>query len=207
MQVQSGRRSARVWNHSFIGRALGLLVRRWYDKCGAWPFTTLIDPMADIPRGARPDPVAREVDRLLEQLSYSGSRAVPYAEQPRPERRPRTPVPTRAKPAPNAMPSARRFSYDIAGLWVRVGLSATLGVLMTQWPYRHECGWPLMGYFGAVSTVMLSGAWIGFTSWRLRSGFAHLVALVLFFWGIVLAAEQLLPRIGYAALEAAWRCR
>jgi hypothetical protein len=35
---------------------------------------------------------------------------------------------------------------------------------------------------------------------------AHILALVILFWGIVLAAEQVLARIGYAAERASWRC-
>jgi len=53
---------------------------------------------------------------------------------------------------------------------------------------------------------MLTGAWIGFASWKLRSGLAHILSLILLYWGIVLAAEQVLPRIGYAADRASWRC-
>ena len=34
----------------------------------------------------------------------------------------------------------------------------------------------------------------------------HLLSLVLFYWGLVLAAEQVLPRIGYADDPAAWLC-
>jgi hypothetical protein len=78
---------------------------------------------------------------------------------------------------------------------------------MTQWPYRHACGWPLAGYLGAVLSVMFTGAWIGLVAWRQRNGGAHLIGLILFFWGIVLAAEQVLPRIGYAAVQASWQCR
>jgi hypothetical protein len=33
-----------------------------------------------------------------------------------------------------------------------------------------------------------------------------MLSFILLFWGIVLAAEQLLPRIGYAAVTAGWRC-
>jgi hypothetical protein len=40
----------------------------------------------------------------------------------------------------------------------------------------------------------------------MRSGVPHVLSLMLVFWGIVLTAEQLLPRIGYAAESATWRC-
>ena len=36
--------------------------------------------------------------------------------------------------------------------------------------------------------------------------FAHSVSLVLVFWGIVLASEQILPRVGYARTEETWLC-
>jgi hypothetical protein len=80
------------------------------------------------------------------------------------------------------------------------------GLALTQWPYPHECGWRLGGYLGAVGMVVLSGAWVGFASWRLRSGVVQILAQVLFYWGVVLAAEQVLPRIGYAAETASWAC-
>jgi hypothetical protein len=93
-----------------------------------------------------------------------------------------------------------------AGFWARVALAVLLGVCITQWPYAHECGLALLGYSGAVGTVILAGSWVGLVSWRRRNPYAHVLALVLAFWGIVLAAEQLLPRIGYAAEPAAWQC-
>jgi hypothetical protein len=85
-------------------------------------------------------------------------------------------------------------------------LGFALGAMMTQWPYRSDCGLHLLGYLGAVATVLFAGAGIAFDSWRLRQGLAHVLSLLLIFWGIVLAAEQVLPRIGYAADRASWLC-
>jgi hypothetical protein len=102
--------------------------------------------------------------------------------------------------APSSRPGA------IAGLWARVALAVLLGSLMTQWPYPHECGVRLFAYAGAVLTVLLAGSWIAVVSWRRRNGYAHVLALLLTFWGVVLAGEQLLPRIGYAAEQAVWHC-
>jgi heme A synthase len=85
-------------------------------------------------------------------------------------------------------------------------LGIALGGVMTQWPYPQSCGWPLAGYLGAVVTVIFTGAWIAFASWKLRNGLVHILSLILIFWGIVLSAEQLLPRIGYAADRANWAC-
>jgi hypothetical protein len=94
----------------------------------------------------------------------------------------------------------------VAAFWARVSLALLLGAFMTQWPYAHECGVALLGYGGAVTTVILAGSWVALASWRRRNACAHVLALLLTFWGIVLAAEQLLPRIGYAAERAAWQC-
>ena len=85
-------------------------------------------------------------------------------------------------------------------------LGIVLGGAITQWPYLHGCDLPLLGYLGAVAMVMVTGAWIAVVSWRLRSEVAHILALIIVFWGIALAAAQVLPRIGYAAAHANWRC-
>jgi hypothetical protein len=148
----------------------------------------------------------REVNRLLAQLAQLGTPAV-RDHEPRPARvsGPVTPhrsaaiAPTSPKPSP---PSRR----DLVALWARVLLGIALGALMAQWPYPRGCGWPLLGYLCAVGIVLLTAAWIALASWKLRSASAHILSLILFFWGTVLAAEQLLPRIGYAADEASWRC-
>jgi hypothetical protein len=146
----------------------------------------------------------REVNRLLAQLAYSG--AEPIAE-PKLNGGSRAPQPVaRARASGAARPGSRGPAWNVAALWGRVFLAIVLGAAMTQWPYAHACGWRLLGYFGAVATVLLAAAWIAFASWRLRDGITHLLSLVLFYWGLVLAAEQVLPRIGYAADPAAWLC-
>lgn len=160
--------------------------------------------MPKSPRDSQSDPMAREVDRLLARLADLGTqpghdhRAPGRASAPDPV----TQRGVRHMARPTDAPTRR----DRVALWARVLLGIGLGAGMTQWPYPHGCGWPLLGYFGAVAMVVLTGAWIAFTSWKLRHGVAHLLALVLLFWGIVLAAEQVLPRIGYAAERATWHC-
>ena len=151
------------------------------------------------------DPMADVVDRLLAQLSGAPSGA---RNRWAPMRNGRG-----AHAAAVVVGSARDGSPDnhhtpreLIGLWGRVTLALLLGVLMTQWPYPHDCGVRLLGYAGAVATVVLAGSWIGFVSWRRRNGYAHVLALILVFWGVVLAAEELLPRIGYAAEPAVWQC-
>jgi hypothetical protein len=143
-----------------------------------------------------PDPMARVVDRLLAQLpGLQGT----------------------VEPVPSFTPSAtgemrfvsggsRLESPTILGLWIRLTLGLALGVMMTAWPYFRECGLPLIGYFFAVLVVVAVGGWIAVTAWTLRSGIAHILALILLFWGLALTADLLLPRTGYAAVAATWQC-
>jgi hypothetical protein len=65
---------------------------------------------------------------------------------------------------------------------------------------------PLAGYLGAVVTIILSGAWGASAAWKYRAGLAHIVSLFIIFYGIVLAAAELLPRTGYATDHAVWQC-
>ena len=90
--------------------------------------------------------------------------------------------------------------------WGRVFGAVVLATAVMSWPYSHACGWRLDIYLAVVSAVLLSGAWASWAAWRAQSAAAHVIGLVVFYWGIVLAAEQVLPRIGYAAAEAVWRC-
>jgi hypothetical protein len=154
--------------------------------------------MATTPNDPQAQAMEREVNRLLAQLAHAGAEPI-GAPAPPPVARPRSSGAARS--------GAASPRWSLAALWGRVILTVVLGGAMTQWPYPHACGWPLLGYLGAVAIVLLAGSWIAFASWRLRNGVTHLLSLVLFYWGLVLAAEQVLPRIGYTADEAGWLCR
>jgi len=95
---------------------------------------------------------------------------------------------------------------EIIGVWIRVLLGLSLGIMMGGWPYLGTCGAPLFGYLGAVSTVVLAGGWAAVASWRHRAGLAHIVSLILVFYGILLAAAEVLPRTGYVEVRATWFC-
>ena len=90
--------------------------------------------------------------------------------------------------------------------WLRVLLAVLVAAAMTQWPYSHACGVNLFIYLGAVGGVIAAGLWSGITSWQRRLGLAHTIALLVTLWGLVLAAAQILPRIGYARHIAQWWC-
>jgi hypothetical protein len=172
-------------------------------------------PMANSPSDAG-DPMAREVERLLAQLDRKHppsppSKVTPAVAEDRPVSTPASIVwaTTPASPTAALAPVASNVespNYELAALWGRLLLGTSLGILMTDWPYAHGCGWGLLGYGAAVMMILITGAWIALEAWKQRSGLAHVLALVLFYWGLVLAAEQLLPRIGYAWNDAGWQC-
>ena len=151
---------------------------------------------------SKPDPLAREVDRLLASLAGSGAKTVSNPEPP-------ASAPIAPKPRRAPVPARRRTDttrVDLAALWARVALGVVLGIGITQWPYPHACGWGLLQYFGAVAMVMVTGAWIAAASWSRRHVTSHVLALLLILWGIALAAYEILPRVGYAALRWSWQC-
>jgi hypothetical protein len=92
-------------------------------------------------------------------------------------------------------------------MWGRLAAAVALAVALGQWPYSTTCGGPLLGYLLAVLVLLVVAGWAAVGAWRLHVGMVHIAALVLLFWGMVLGAEQFLPRVGYAARSAAWGCR
>lgn len=92
-------------------------------------------------------------------------------------------------------------------VWVSVGLGVALAVAMPFWPYPKACAWWLLLYLCAVAMVVVAGVWAARLTWVTRLGVAHMLALGVVFWGITLAADETLPRIGYAKTEAVWFCR
>jgi hypothetical protein len=138
-----------------------------------------------------------EVDRLLNQLpSHREEQAAAAA-----RRAASAPGAGGAAPAPGPV-SSRAW----LGTWARVGLGLLLGVAMTQWPYTHGCGFKLFVYLGGVLTVIVAGVWSSLSSWNRRMGLAHILSQGLVIWGLVLAAREVLPRVGYADEAASWFC-
>jgi hypothetical protein len=147
------------------------------------------------------DPLAREVERLLRKLPGADPTL-----KGDPEPAPR-PAGITTGPRPAQPPGIRALTpREIWGLAGKVLGAALLGVALTQWPYAAVCGWSLLGYLAAVAVLLIAAGWAALSAWKLRVGLAHALALVVFFWGVVLAAEQVLPRVGYAAETATWRC-
>ena len=132
-----------------------------------------------------------EVDRLLNQLpTHQAEQAAAAAK--------------RAAAPPSAPASGKPVSR--AGTWARGGLGLLIGIGMTQWPYTHGCGLKLFIYLGGVFTVIVAGVWSSLSSWKRQMGVAHILSQGLVIWGLVLAAREVLPRIGYAQEVATWFC-
>jgi hypothetical protein len=96
------------------------------------------------------------------------------------------------------------------GVFARLVLSVLLAVGIIFWPYASRCGIGLAAYLGAVLVVIASGVWSAMWTFRHRTGRAHTLSLLLILWGLVLAAIEVLPRMGYAVPTAqhptTWSC-
>lgn len=151
-----------------------------------------MSPTKDGPRDW--DKELAEIDKLIAAGPPAGAPAAPRPAAP-PAR-----APSGGVPAPTA---GRRAAL---ATWLRLGLALLLGAGLTQWPYTHGCGLPLVAYLGGIGTLVVASCWSMISSWRSRSGFAHFVSIGLLFWGTFLGAREVLPRVGYAKTRAGWRC-
>jgi len=145
------------------------------------------------------DKEMREVDKLLAKLPAADptlGRAPPHA----------APIPRAPGTAPAVLPAGHASSREWLGTWARVGLGLLIGIGMTQWPYTHGCGLRLWFYLAGVTTVVVAGVWSSISSWRRRLATAHVLSQGLIIWGLILAAREILPRIGYAKTVATWFC-
>jgi hypothetical protein len=117
----------------------------------------------------------------------------------------------RAKtPAEKAKIVEKQRTTSTFGVFARLVLAVALGIGILFWPYPARCGPGLFAYLGATAMVITAGVWTSVWTWRHRSGQAHVLSLLLIVWGIVLAAVEVLPRVGYAKPDAAhpavWMC-
>jgi len=88
------------------------------------------------------------------------------------------------------------------GVFARLILVAAVGVALLFWPYEKSCGLGLFGFLGTEAVLVIGGVWIGITTWRARLPRLHVVSLAITLAGLILIAAEVLPRIGYAAVDA-----
>jgi hypothetical protein len=106
----------------------------------------------------------------------------------------------------------RRLKRDeIFGAASRVVLVASLGLAMNAWPYDRACGGGLLAYLAASVAIVAGGIWAIVGTWNSQFPKLHAAAMLVVAWGVVLITAQVLPRVGYARVDAssrlAWRCR
>src|SRR6185437_10376751 len=149
------------------------------------------------------DKELRKIDQQLESLSDD---ALLPTQKGKPARSSKaTPA---APAAADAPPAARKTST--LGVLARLLLAVGLGVAIMFWPYSTKCGFGLFGYLAASLMIIVAGGWSAIWTWRHRSASGHVLSLLLILWGGLLAAQQVLPRVGYAKPDAVhpaiWMC-
>jgi len=83
----------------------------------------------------------------------------------------------------------------------RLVLVAALGVALAFWPYENTCGSGLFGYLAVEAVIVIGGLWVAITTWRARLPKMHILSLLIALTGLVLLAMEILPRVGYAAVD------
>ena len=83
----------------------------------------------------------------------------------------------------------------------RLILVAALGVALAFWPYEKECGSGLFGYLAVELVIIVGGLWVAVSTWHARLPKMHVLSLLIALTGLVLVATEILPRVGYAAVD------
>jgi hypothetical protein len=121
------------------------------------------------------------------------------------------PVPQSATPGQQTTVVETRKRTASFGAFARLLLAVALGVGVAFWPYPVRCGLLLAGYLAAVAAVIGAGVWSSIWTWRHRTAKAHVLSLLIVLWGIVLGAQQVLPRVpwptGATSPVLTWLCR
>ena len=113
------------------------------------------------------------------------------------------PVARPARPV-SAAPVTKTGHVVLTWFWVFLGLALAAALLL--WPYDKTCGLQLTFFLGAVGTTAVFGLLGAFSAWMHRRAFAHILSLVVLAWAGIAAANEILPRIGYAKESRTWLC-
>lgn len=99
-----------------------------------------------------------------------------------------------------AQERARQRAASI-GVTARLILVGAVAVSLAFWPYENDCGFGLFGFLGAEAVIVIGGLWVAITTWRARLPRMHILSLLITLGGLILMAGEVLPRIGYAAVD------
>ena len=83
----------------------------------------------------------------------------------------------------------------------RLVLVGALGIALAFWPYENQCGSGLFGYLAAELVIITGGLWVAVSTWRARLPKMHVLSLLIALTGLILVATEVLPRVGYAAVD------
>ncbi len=83
----------------------------------------------------------------------------------------------------------------------RLVLVGALGVALAFWPYENACGSGLFGYLAVEIVIIIGGLWVAVSTWRAQLPRMHILSLLIALAGLVLVAVEILPRVGYAAVD------
>ena len=114
------------------------------------------------------------------------------------------PAPTGAPASPRPAAAPRRGSVAVTWLWVLLALG--LAVALPLWPYQRSCGLQAAFFVGATGITLLVGGLAAISSWANRRGLAHVLSLAVMAWAAIVAAGEILPRVGYARETRTWTC-
>ena len=87
------------------------------------------------------------------------------------------------------------------GAGARLVLVFALYTALAIWPYDNQCGSGLLGYLAVETVIVVGGVWVAFTTWRYRLPKMHTLSLFIILAGLILIAAEVLPRVGYAAVD------
>ena len=123
----------------------------------------------------------------------------------------RSPDAQSARRGAERMAQQRRDAAGAAvGAWVRLLLVASLAGGLYFWPYARECGVGLFAYLGAELFIAAGALWVVMWTWRWHMAKTHGASLLMLVLALGLVGIQVLPRVGYAKVDAAhpphWRC-
>jgi hypothetical protein len=116
-----------------------------------------------------------------------------------------TPAPMSARaPLPAGPAPVRRRSVALTWFWVVLAIALALALVL--WPYQKACGLQLFFFLGAAGVALIVGCLGALNSWAHRRGFAHILSLLVILWAGIVAAREILPRVGYARDARTWTC-
>lgn len=97
------------------------------------------------------------------------------------------------------------------GAAARLILVLSLAGAIGLWPYARECGGGLFTFIAVEAVLVAGGLWVASYAWNYRMARTHILSLLVALGGLILIAAEVLPRTGYAAVDASrnpkqWSC-